>query len=323
MRQIWLPKNPPHIFVLGCWSHYSINVLPRFRKIFLPKDPKWRTGNVVLRGSTVTSNSIPGTSEISEFCPANGWSNALRLRAVCPTPQVRQDGPTDLWGGKNWKMRFSQFSANLYQSSEMVPWTHVLSILGDVYHIYILSTLPGLCPRFCRVHSHWIGWCFTFFAFLDFCWELFSFGSGGGWRGHTGILYVCVCSFTHQLKKNDQRRLFIKRLYIYILWDAKPRIPGFQWQMIPFTLGCPGIRLKMWGSLSSWVGFTSQLFKRQISPQTSPLSHFPSGLLQRAKMSGIQEYSSGTLQICKRTRDDVVQQISPCQWIETKKFRGP
>ena len=35
-------------------------------------------------------------------------------------------------------------------------------------YIYIFSTLVGLCPRFCRVHSQWIGWCFTFFAFLDF-----------------------------------------------------------------------------------------------------------------------------------------------------------
>ena len=221
----------------------------------------------------------------------------------------------------------------------MVPWTHVLSILGDVYHIYIyiFSTLVGLCPRFCRVHSQWIGWSFTFFAFLDFVGNDFHSGVVGveeGTRGH----FVCVRVLFHPSteKKRSKKTVYKKTVYIYCrMQNPDSRIPVESNDSVYF--GMPGNSPKnvrfpvILGGFSRGSGsasriprgFTSQLFKRQISPQKSRLSHFPSGLLQRAKMSGIQEYKGKNFTNLQPRRLTMWFHKFRCQWIETKKFRGP
>ena len=167
--------------------------LTTFQEIVSPRVTH-QTGNVV-GGSTVTSSDPRHFRDI--------WVLSGKWLIKCTSSQSSMSHSSfvrRIHGlvGKNWKMRFEFTSSLLIYIARDGENTCATVILGDVYHI--LSTLVGLCPRFCRVHSQWIGWCFTFFAFLDLFGNDFHSGVVRVEEG-TLAFCMCVCSFTHKLKK--------------------------------------------------------------------------------------------------------------------------
>lgn len=200
-----------------CLTTFQENVSPKG-----PQMANWERGG----GSTVTSSDPRHFRDI--------WVLSGKWLIKCTSSQSSMSHSSfvrRIHGlvGKNWKMRISVHCQSIctlntcaFNSWRCLP--------------YIVSTLPGLCPRFCRVHSQYNRMMFYFFLHSwIFVWNYFHSGVVGVEEG-TLAFCTCACALSPINWKKDQRRPFIKRLciYIYIVGCKTPdsRIPVAS--MIPF-----------------------------------------------------------------------------------------